>query len=436
MLRKQKTRAWLLSLAALVLLLSNYFVGWAEEPDPRILWVNKELYKIGGFVVHPNGNVIAYGLASIYDKATGIFEIDGKDGKLIKVLPNTQHISNFEQMDISYDGRYIVTPGVNLYDLQKNTLEKLEINSGNFVTFLPNQHKIANVSGGTVGNNSSIIIYDIDTKNKVNIKTEEAIRNIAFSPDGKYFATAGVKENLGGKFNTTLKLWDAQTLKLIKELERFDDKHYSIWKIQFSQDNMNVAFHYTRELAIYNTSTFDKFKVFNQQFLNDVNDNTSVISTFAFLTNDNIILTSKKTVLANILDNLVKKIIDFPTYSHTININKSKDVLFVSTKHNSVYGPLVAVDLKVALSNDAETPLNTEMKTEYQNGNLLISGINSSNNSVNIDIFDISGKLIRQLNAVPNGTEIRFPIVLPLGTYLINLTDGSKKYSSKFIVTE
>ncbi len=109
MFRKQKTRAWLLSLAAVVLLLSNYFSVWAEEPDPRILWVNKKLYKIGGFVVHPNGNVIAYGLASIYDKATGIFEIDGKDGKLIKVLPNTQDISNFEQMDISYDGRYIVT---------------------------------------------------------------------------------------------------------------------------------------------------------------------------------------------------------------------------------------------------------------------------------------------------------------------------------------
>ncbi len=429
MLRNQKTRAWLLSLAAMVLLLSNYFVGWAEEPDPRILWVYKELNQIDGFSVHPNGNVFAFKNANIY-------EIEGKTGKNITTFTLPIGVKT---MVITDDGKYLVTAGGDIVKTDLESKESMAVGKAFYVYCKPNSHTIAYISLGTlktIGTDSSIVLLDLQSNQRTNIKTEEAIRNIAFSPDGKYFATAGVKENLGGKFNTTLKLWDAQTLKLIKELERFDDEDYLIWKIQFSQDNMNVAFHYTLELAIYNTTTFDKFKVFNQQFLNDINDNTSVISTFAFLTNDNIILTSKKTVLANILDNLVKKIIDFPTYSHTININKSKDVLFVSTKHNSVYGPLVAVDLKIALSNDTETPLNKELKSEYQKGILIISGIELINNSIQLEIFDINGKLIHQLDIESNGTEFRFPIILPQGTYLLNMVDGNKKYSSKFLVTE
>ncbi len=429
MIRKQKTRAWLLSLAALVLLMSNYFVGWAEEPDPRILWVNKELYKIGGFVVHPNGNVIAYGLASIYDKATGIFEIDGKDGKLIKVLPNTQDISNFEQMDISYDGRYIVTPGVNLYDLQKNTLEKLEINSGNFVTFLPNQHKIANVSGGTVGNNSSIIIYDIDTKNKVNIKTEEAIRNIAFSPDGKYFATAGVKEDFGGKFNTTLKLWDAQSLKLIKELERYKNTNYQIGEIKFSQNGQLVGFKGGMGLIIYNTKSFEKHKLYSNDIVFDY------MVSFEFYDVNKIVAQSKHTVLINMDFDSFKTVFEIENRSN-IKLNQDKTKLYVCSFDKNQYGPLMALNMNNLITTVNETPLNNDLKSEYQNGNLLISGIELINNSIQLEIFDISGKLIRQLNIESNGTELRIPIVLAKGTYLFNLTDGSKKYSSKFIVTE
>ncbi len=432
MLRKQKTRAWLLSLAALVLLMSNYFVGWAVEPDPRILWVNKELYKIGGFVVHPNGNVIAYGLATIYDKTTGIFEIDGKDGKLIRVLPNTQNISNFEQMDISYDGRYIATPGVNLYDLENNTLEKLEINDGNFVTFLPNQHKIANVSGGTVGNNSSIIIYDIDTKNKVNIKTEEAIRNIAFSPDGKYFATAGVKEDFGGNFITLFKLWDAQSLKMIKELALYNNSNKQIAKIEFSNDSKMVAFKNldNTQINIFDIQSFKPIKNYTIESYGDY------MTGFSWIENNTHIILSKSLTLCKITDEFRKVIYDFTGWGHQIETDFENNRMITRSGPPFLGSMLISWDLKVALSNDTETPLNKELKSEYQNGNLLISGINSSNNSIQLEIFDINGKIIRQLKVEPNGTELRIPIVLAKGTYLLNLTDGNKKYSSKFLVCE
>ncbi len=429
MFRKQKTRAWLLSLAALVLLLSNYFVGWAEEPDPRILWVNKELYKIGGFVVHPNGNVIAYGLASIYDKATGIFEIDGKDGKLIKVLPYTQHISNFEQMDISYDGRYIVTPGVNLYDLQKNTLEKLEINSGNFVTFLPNQHKIANVSGGTVGNNSSIIIYDIDTKNKVNIKTDEAIRNIAFSPDGKYFATAGVKEDLGGKFYTTLKLWDAQTLKMIKELKRYNSNMGDV-RIKFTNDNKFVSINANTDLIFFSIPSGEIYKSIyknaHYDFLND--------SLYVFYETNNYHI---------IINNYINQGKQFDLGQYYINndlcYSKTNNTIIFDFWYGSdpFYNGIICFDLTKILSGTNESLKIDDISVEYRKGELKIKNLHNISFDNEIKIVDLNGKIFYERKGIQAvNSNININIELANGFYLLNIIDKNKSISYKFIVTE
>ena len=60
------------------------------------------------------------------------------------------------------------------------------------------------------------------------------IDNIAFSPDGKYMATAGVKEKSDGHYYTVFKIWDAQKLTFIKELKRYDNSNNDQNIIKFS----------------------------------------------------------------------------------------------------------------------------------------------------------------------------------------------------------
>ncbi len=421
MLRKQKTRAWLLSLAAVVLLMSNYFVGRAEEPDPRILWVIKELQRIDGFTVHPNGNIFA-------NRDGIIFEIDGKDGKLIRVLPDTLGPYALNSMDISDDGKYLAISRDRIMVFNLIEYKASTIAEGNVVRFLPGTHKIAYKTYGS--KDSSIVIYDINNQSRLYIYTEEDIRQIAFSPDGKYFATAGVIEKLNGDFITTLKLWDAQTLKLIKELERFDDEDFQIAKIEFSNDSKMIAFFGDIGLPIYSVTSFTKIKEITNSSLGEE------ISRFTFLNEDYIGIQSKKTSIIRLSDNHRIDLIEFPFRGFLMESSLNKNILYAGTGYPDKVGSIIAWDLEKVLSKVENPVEQTTIGAEYQKGILLISGIELINNSIQLEIFDISGKLIRQLNIESNGTELRIPIVLAKGTYLINLTDGSKKYSSKFLVTE
>ncbi len=417
MIRKQKTRAWLLSLAAMVLLLSNYFVGWAEEPDPRILWVNKELNQIEGFAVHPNGNVFAY-------KSNMIYEIDGKDGKQISSFKSPIEIVTF---NITDDGKYLVTGGAEIVKTDLETKESQKISKGDIVCCKPNSHEIAYKSWGN--SDSSIVIYDMDTQARLYIKTEEAIRNIAFSPDGKYFATAGVIEKLNGDFITTLKLWDAQSLKLIKELERFDDEHYQIVECKFDSKSQILGFLGDMGLSLYSVST--QKKIINYPF-----NYEDIITSFEFFTSDSLFVQSKNTTILDISDNTKKLLFEFPRRAKIL-LSKQKDKLIVNSYiFVNEIGPMTALNVTKIISSVTNGLSHFQIIAEYSNKILEVKNIQNTENKLNFQIFDINGKLVHQLNAEPNGTELRIPIVLAKGTYLLNLTDGNKKYSSKFLVTE
>ncbi len=435
MLRKQKTRAWLLSLAALVLLMSNYFVGWAVEPDPRILWVaDSSIGGIHGFAVHPNGNIFVYRNGfkdgNTVKSELQISEIDGNTGKLVIILPKFSEKVEISSIDISDDGKYLATSydGVTIIDL--SDLSSKTFGNGNRVTFVPSSKKVAYraSNGGTIGHDSSIVILDFTTQERSYIKTEEMIEKIAFSPDGRFFATGGTGELYGNSY-TSLKLWDAKTLKLIKELERLENVDYNFERIEFSKYNKLVGFIPNNgEVLFFNTETTTLFRKYNQKVYP-----FKSFGRFCFI-NDSLItftsITGPGTFLLNIYNETLYNISNYLAESG-LNYSNELDIIVLGTDSK-----LIAFDLKKVLSNVTENPIDLELKSEYQKGMLLISGIELINNSVNLEIYDINGKLVHQLNVEPNGTELRIPIVLPQGTYLINLTDGNKKYSSKFIVTE
>ena len=410
----------------ILILIANYFVGWAIEPDPRILWVSdSSIVKIDGFAVHPNGNVFAY-------RGSKIYEIDGTNGKLIRELPKFTESDEIASIDISNDGKYLAISLNEVIVIDLTDLSSKTIGHGNPVKFTSDSKYAVfgpqNPAQHYQGHDSTLVFVNIENGERKFLKNEEGIVSFAFSPDGRYFATGGIGKNIYDKYYMTFKLWDAQSLKLIKELGRLNT-NVQTRTIQFTQDSKLVAFlPYSGEVSIYDTETTTLFRKYDQY-----NYPFTGIGQFTFI-NDTFIVFSTQTP-STFIWNFKKdeNAFNLTNYKSTrgIKFSNKLDIIILATETQ-----LIAFDMKKILSNVTENPIDLELKSEYQKGILSITGIELINNSVNLEIFDINGKLVRQLNVEPNGTELRIPIVLTKGTYLLNLTDGSKKYSSKFLVIE
>lgn len=422
----QKTRraSSLFTLAALiVVLMFNVYVGRAIEPDPRVLWVaDSALGRVDGFAVHPNGNIFSHrkGIVS---------EIDGKTGKLIKVLPVNIDAVELSSIDISSDGKFLAVSWNKAVIIDLSNYQQTIIDNAAQVKFIPNQNKIGfttGVKGQLGGHDSSIVIMNLNTKERKKIKTEETIHNIAFSQDGRFLATSGSR--IEGDYYTSLKLWDVTTLTLIKELVRYDNQNYQIAKIQFSPDNNLVAFFGDIGLIIFDIGKLNIFKHYtNSSFGSD-------ISRFTFIGSEHLGVQSEITSILRLSNDTRINIYEFPSRAFMMETNINNSILYAGTGY--LGNSIIAFDLKQIFSDVKENNLQLNIQTNYHNGVLVITGFVPINDTLAIEIFDINGKIINRIEQKVNGIELRIPIVIPTGTFLLNLIDGNKEYSTKFMVTE
>ncbi len=400
---------------------------YAQELDPNILWVaDSAIGRIDGFAVHPNGNLF------IHRKGV-VSEINGTDGKKIKELTKVGKFGEIESIDISSDGNLLVTGYDDVVIHNLTDFSTKIVARGSRVVFLPNQQKIAYRSMGyieTKGSDSSIVILDLETNLRRHIKTTDLMESFAFSPDGRFLATGGVLREGGGKVSVTLRLWDANTLLHIKELKNIADNNSDTHKIQFSDDSKKVGFQVGWDnLYIFNTETFSLEKLYNEETIN------LSIRDFTFISNEYIGIQSEKTSIIRLSDDHIKNLFDFGVRGF-IGINKTKEVLFSGTGYPKQFGPIRAWDLNKVFSSVENETESTQIQASYQKGTLTLSGIHSVSNNVNIEIFDINGKLVHKIDSQHISSEMRVPLKLANGTYLIQIIDGSQTHSGKFLVVE
>src|SRR5690606_38609667 len=97
-----------------VLILGTYSLYGQKpmEEDPYLLWQTTDPLGYSGFVIPPNGNIIA-------KRGAEIFELDGNTGQVIRKYPQFVN-TNVEDMDVTKDGKIFGAGFGNiiLYDLE------------------------------------------------------------------------------------------------------------------------------------------------------------------------------------------------------------------------------------------------------------------------------------------------------------------------------
>lgn len=416
-----KHKMYLLAVLVLIGTYSLYGQILAEE-DPYLLWQTTDPEGYEAFLVHPNGNIIAM-------KGLRISELNGNTGEVMRVFNIQAPVG-----DISPDGKYllIITDSVTIIDYETEAVVKKLSVPGVYpnLRYFPDGKRIIyhHQKASVPGFDSLLVFYDFLKDEYTYLDLNYFPRSLATSPDGKYFATGGSwKEKVGieEKYYTYLTLWDAQTLKPIKELGKFEGNN-EVRSIKFSPDGKYVGFHINlKGVYIY---TLDDMKL--QSFL--------VGGTFTFIKNNIVAhyLSTQTHIFINFFNiNLDKKIFEYDS----ITSNAPRVTMF-NEVYNSIlytaYGQIKSLNFDKILSGVSEPFQKNTLNVKYSKNALILNGLNSISGQINITISDISGRVIRKLNSPVSNSELKIPLELNNGTYLIHLQDGNQEYSSKFLVTE
>jgi len=416
-----------------VLMLGTYSL-YGQKPmdeDPYLLWKTTEGYS--GFVIHPNGNIIA-------NRGAEIFELDGNTGQVIKTFPVFLD-NQINAMDVSKDGKLLGAGHgtILFYDLENDTVIGSLVQNGNarFAFFPDNKRFITSLAANR---DSNLAIYNFETKETTIFGSiTHSVWALATSPDGKYFATGGLRreEDIidGEVYYTILTLWDAETLQPIKELAKIGGD-FEVRSIKFSPDGKYVGVIVgSYNLYIYRLNDFNLYKHYNDMF-----ENLGFIGIFCFLGNDLIVIKSRENGAGKPIKlSFINTNVDmcFNTISNLSG--GAYSIVEKNPLHNSLIdadGQIDSYDLNKILTSIHEPINQMEISVQYIKDSLILSGLNSISGQINITISDISGKVIRKLNVPVTNSELRIPLILPNGTYLIHVQDGNNEFTSKFLVTE
>jgi len=392
---------------------------WAQEPDPNLLWVSDPSWENGfhRFLIHPNGNILA-GIGSTE------FELDGNTGLIIREFPYQVIF-----YDISPDGKYIsaLTDQRCVIDYETEEVIARFTTSNTYPKFMPDSrtliYDILEESGNTIS--TKLATYNIETggyRFSQNPLKQTSAWNINVSPNGKFVATGGRYRYSVDKDYTRLVLWDAQTLEPIKILGEFEDFN-QVRSIKFSPDSRLVGFSLNIEhLYIYDTENFSLYKYDDSVF------------GFGFISNDFLAIgggTLKPLVFQII--NLVNNEIIYTknNFSGYPEHNKTNNSIIV------LYGYIDCYDFEKILSGASiKLEIPNPFTVEYLTNTLFIKNYNFTSVQLSVQITDINGRVIRNMNLTTAMNEIRIPLKLISGTYFLHIKDGSKEYVDKFLVVE
>jgi WD40 repeat protein len=409
---------------AVAILFCNTTLAQEPDPDPNLIWKTENSYL--RFLVHPNGNILA-GAGILVEEGSKEFELDGNTGTIIRGFD-----SPVVFFDVSPDGKYISANDKNnwkcVIDYETGEVIQQFTNLHTKPKFMPDSRTLVyfvNEPISGLKGNLKLQSYNIDTKkykSSANLIHNTTSETIAISPDGRYVATSGRNFDNDEDGYTELILWDAETLAPIKYLKEFES-YQPVRSIKFSPDSRLVGFSLNIEhLYIYDTENFSLYKYDDSVF------------GFGFISNDFLAIgggTLKPLVFQII--NLVNNEIIYTknNFSGYPEHNKTNNSIIV------LYGYIDCYYFEKILSGASiKLEIPNPFTVEYLTNTLFIKNYNFTSVQLSVQITDINGRVIRNMNLTTAMNEIRIPLKLISGTYFLHIKDGSKEYVDKFLVVE
>jgi WD40 repeat protein len=284
------------------------------------------------------------------------------------------------------------------------------------------------------GHDSSIVILNIETKERKYIASPEMLTNLEISPDGNFIATGGIGEDGHGSY-TSLKLWDANSLKLIKELYKIHTNSPTR-NIEFSDDSKTAVFNYAGNVLFYDTENFELKDKISVTLHTGIGNFGIINDDFVGVQTSNTINDPKytnTTSIVNIKDDSWINLKDFHRGGGIAKVDKINNIFYAGLGGVFIY----AWDLDKIFASSVEDEIQNQMKLSYQKGVLQIEYQND-NMPLNVKIHDLQGKLIQEIHEVMSMAKDSYicHVGLNRGAYLITIFDGRNEFSSKLLINE
>ncbi len=410
-----------------VLFICSVAVLFGQEPkdDPNVMWT----YKWTNFstypAVHPNGNVI------IGDGSNGdVIEINGLTGELVRRIP----IQTSDDIAISTDGTRLL---INTQVIDYESLEVIndKVPNGLYKQFLNprNDMIVMKMSMGIVTfdlNDNKITEYSI-------ISNDYSTGAMKVSQDGKYLAL-GQRDFEDDEFNdyyTHFYLYDAQTMKLIRELEDVISEGRTIETIQFSENSKYVVYGQLHSNGSPKTTFFTCEPPFTKLEIRTETTSKDSFRGVDFIDNNYLYLSyidgKSEDFYAVIYDIVNKKFI------YNTDTYYSYYPLY-NFKYNSIIiGGWASLSFdKILHGVGVQEPNNPiiNLNVHYQSGLLKIRDYEPISQHITLSISDTLGNIVFNNPIIATNSIIEVPIVLPSGTYILQIQDGQNHHSQKFIV--
>ena len=405
-----------------------------SQNSDKVIWIQDSIQLQGwkNMMIHPSGNIIGI-------RNTETYELNGLTGKFIRQFKKFTSDNDISTMDISKDGKYIVTSCVETNIIDYNT----EMNNAYFnfypydsrAAFFPDSKRV--LIGSKTKDSTVLMIYNIETKTSQYLPCNFwAFLNVAVSPDGRYFVIAGYYQsnpNDDKSRYTRLILWDALNLVPIKTIVNLKGTgDFGI--IRFSNDMKYLAYQDRNcGLWIYNLNDYSIIRNYHSG-----NKPPQGVMGYCFIGDTYMGLTgcaydsTDFTEIVNFkTDEVIYHTNEFGSYGSLLEANTLNNSLIVtSTKLGHI-----SLDLSKIVSVSDE-PQQPTLNVTYQAGMLLIDNIFFTLSSLSISIFNVQGQVVKtsQINPAQFSQKIQIPLVLNSEVYIVQVIDGCKKYSAKLII--
>jgi WD40 repeat protein len=358
-----------------------------------------------------------------------IKKLDVETGEFISTFDNSlsPFIYAVMSMNISDDGKYIATQNgagaIDIWDTEQQKLTK-ELQLGTTMASFTKDNVLLIASAKD--ESKGIILYDyLNDRYLDTISYSPIIKLIYTSKDGKYFISGSVYWDWQDNGFCKVTLWDANTLKPIRDYEVPEGNDAGFRKIQISDNNklIGLATHNTNIVKILETETGMVVKT---------SDKDMVGYNFDLLPNDYYFLCQWKEGTEIDYDILIYKYPDIyqsNIYKMFGGVILSKEFIEGSEKKMIVFQQ--SGQLMTLLTNSTTSvnePSNTEFRIKVEPEKISVN----FDNAESIKILDIKGKILFYQKV--NEPNFFIPNTFSPGTYICVVKLGDREYSQKFQV--